>query len=303
MLDTSIQVRTDNFDGPLALLLLLIQKEQMNIRELDITRITKEYLNYLEKMHELNFNIAGDYLFLASTLLFIKSKTCISNEEILDISDEFDNESMKITSQAELIRRLEELERFQEIGRNLWKLPKKGYEVFVKAKINRKDIVNSILTPIDLSKLTLTMIELIARGERRYKVIERERISIKDKLEILKKKLVFNETYTFVELLETDENNKMDDIIITFISTLELARLRKIQLYQNEMNKDIYVKVVDSMENFDVNSFIVDEEQESEDDKIDHNMTTNDDINIEAVEKLKNEDLNALNVGINTVIQ
>ena len=62
MLDTSIQVRTNNFDGPLGLLLHLVQKDEMDVRSLDLTRITAQYLDYLAKMQEVNFDVAGDYL-------------------------------------------------------------------------------------------------------------------------------------------------------------------------------------------------------------------------------------------------
>ena len=88
MLDTSIQVKTDYFDGPLGLLLLLIQKEEMDIRELELTKITKQYLDYLAQMRELNFDIAGDYLYLAATLLLLKSKNCITEEESKKMIDQ-----------------------------------------------------------------------------------------------------------------------------------------------------------------------------------------------------------------------
>jgi segregation and condensation protein A len=144
MLDTTIQVKTDYFDGPLGLLLVLIQKEEVSIRELDLTKITKQYLGYLAQMRELDFDVAGDYLFLASTLLLLKSKNCITEEESTSLMNQFGADGLNITSQSELVRRLEELQKFQRVGQGLWKLPKKGHEVFVKPKINRKAIVNSI---------------------------------------------------------------------------------------------------------------------------------------------------------------
>ena len=143
MLDTSIQVKTDHFDGPLGLLLLLVEKEEMNIRDLDLTKITKQYLDYLAQMRDLNFDVAGDYLFLASTLLLLKSKICIAEEELKGLEAEFGIEGMSITSQSELIRRLEELQLYQKMSKKLWGLEKKGHEVFVKPKVDRKAIVNS----------------------------------------------------------------------------------------------------------------------------------------------------------------
>jgi segregation and condensation protein A len=262
MLDTSIQVKTENFDGPLGLLLLLVEKEEMNIRELDLTKITKQYLNYLAQMRDLNFDVAGDYLFLASTLLLLKSKVCIAEEEIKNLEAEFGTEGLHITSQAELIRRLEELQLYQKMSKRLWELEKKGHEVFVKPKVDRKAIVNSILTPMDLNSLTMTMVDFLFRQRRKYTVVKRDRLSIKEKLKFLKSNLKVGEQTTFDSLLEQDGNFKsgtdgenkepIDNIVITFISLLELARLKRINVFQNEDRSTIYVNVVRSLEDFDV---------------------------------------------------
>jgi segregation and condensation protein A len=256
MLDTSIQVKTDHFDGPLGLLLLLIEKEEMNIRELDLTRITKQYLEYLSQMRELNFDVAGDYLFLASTLLLLKSKVCITEEDAKNLELEL-GEGMHITSQSELIRRLEELQLYQKMSKRLWDLDKKGHQIFVKPKVDRKAIVNSILTPMDLNTLTLTMVDFLFRQRRKYTVVKRDRLSIKEKLKFLKSNLKLGEQITFDSLLEQDGkaedgSDPTDNIVITFISLLELARLKRINVFQNEDRSTIYVNVVRSLEDFDV---------------------------------------------------
>lgn len=270
MLDTSIQVKTDHFDGPLALLLLLIEKEEMNIRELDLTKITKQYLDYLSQMKDLNFDVAGDYLFLASTLLLLKSKICILEEDLQNLGDENTDASLFITSQSELIRRLEELQLYQKMSKKLWDLEKKGHEVFVKSKIDRKAIINSILTPMDLNSLTMTMVDFLFRQRRKYTVVKRDRLSIKEKLIFLKNNLKLGDQITFDRLLElngnfepnedtvsTNENEKtkkdpIDNIVITFISLLELARLKKINIFQNEDRSTIYVDVIKELGDLDV---------------------------------------------------
>lgn len=257
MLDTSIQVKTDHFDGPLGLLLLLVEKEEMNIRELDLTKITKQYLDYLAQMRDLDFDVAGDYLFLASTLLLLKSKICIAEEELKGLEAEFGVEGLHITSQSELIRRLEELQLYQKMSKKLWSLEKKGHEIFVKPKVDRKAIVNSILTPMDLNSLTMTMVDFLFRQRRKYTVVKRDRLSIKEKLKFLKSNLKIGEQTTFDTLLEMNgqaEEGKdpTDNIVITFISLLELSRLQRINVFQNEDRSTIYVNVVRSLEDFDV---------------------------------------------------
>ncbi|EPZ50146.1 ScpA/B protein [Bacteriovorax sp. BAL6_X] len=289
MLDTTIKVKTDTFDGPLSLLLLLIQKEQMSIKELNLTKITKQYLDYLANMKELNFDIAGDYLFLAATLVLLKSKNAVTEEEQAKLQNQLGAEgSLNITSHAELVRRLEELALYQKMGQKLLELPQTGKDIFVKPKVNRKEIVNSILTPMELEKLTDTMIDFIFRQNRKYTVIKRDRLSIKEKLEFLKTYLQVGQKTNLEELLENDSNSRMatttgedtakmsadgkntiDNVVITFISLLELARLKRVQVFQNESFGQVYVDVVKTLDDFDVTQADgFDEENESKD-KID----------------------------------
>lgn len=282
MLDTSIQVKTDHFDGPLGLLLLLVQKEEMDIRKLDLTKITQQYLTYLSQMRDLNFDVAGDYLYLAATLLLLKSKTAISEDEMARLKESSESE-LNITSEAELIRRLEELQHYQKMGEKLWALPKKGHEIFVKPKINRKAIVNSILVPMELEKLTEAMVDFIVKEKRKYTVVRRDKLSIKEKLNFLKTNLKLGEKTEFETLLDTDGGRTVDNTVITFISLLELARLKRLTIFQNEGFGPIYVNVIKSLEDFDVESANGFDEEEG-------NNTPNEEELKEAINKAAQEE-------------
>ncbi|MFZ9000437.1 MAG: segregation and condensation protein A [Bacteriovoracaceae bacterium] len=265
MLDTSIQVKTDIFDGPLSLLVLLIKKEEMDIKELDLTKITKEYLDYLTNMEKLNFDVAGDYLYLAATLLLLKSQSVLTETDKKTL-EELTDSPLDISSKAELIKRLEELSHFQKMAEKLWSLPKMGYEIFLRPKPNKKEIVNSILTPIDLEKLTTSMVELIKRENRKFAVVRRDRLSIKEKLIFLKEYLNQGERKTFDEIVkvhEMEKDSEIINIVITFISLLELARLKKLTIFQNQTYGQIYVDVLDSLSNFDIDSADGFEEEEA----------------------------------------
>ena len=252
MLDTTIQVKTDNFDGPLGLLLMLVQKEEMSVKDLDLTKITSQYLGYLSEMRDLDFDVAGDYLYLAATLLLLKSKNCITEEEQDRLKDLGDGEGLSFTSSAELIRRLEELQHFQKMGEKLWGLEKRDEDVFVKPKVNRKAIVNSILTPMDLEKLTMAMMDFMFREKRKYTVVKRDRLSIKEKLVFLRNHLEVGQKTTLVDLIDTDGGQDIENKVITFISILELARLQRLEVFQNEDLGSVYVDVVKSLDDFDV---------------------------------------------------
>ncbi len=251
MTENEILVKIDRFDGPLALLLHLIQKEEMRIQDLNLTLITRQYLDYLQKMQDLNFDVAGEYLFMAATLLYLKSQTVADESQDQNLIKISAGElGLEIQTRGDLIKRLEELERFQRLGQKLWGLPKKGHEIFVKAKVDRKVIENSILTPIDLQQLTETMMDLIRRDKKKYAVIKRDRLSIKEKLVRLKSMLKLGETTVFDKLLDENETGIIDKVI-TFISLLELARLKKLQIYQNEDKGSIYIEVKESLDSFD----------------------------------------------------
>jgi segregation and condensation protein A len=253
MLDTSIKVVTEHFDGPLSLLLHLIEREEMDIRELDLTKITDQYLTYLSQMQDLNFDLAGDYLYLAATLLLLKSKSCVTEEESAKLRDGLEGSAeLEITSKSELVRRLEELQHFQRLGQKLWALPRRDHDIFVKPKVDRKAIVNSILTPLELETLTTVMVDLLFREKRKYTVVKRDRLSIKEKLIFLKTALAQGEQTELTKLIEGHGGETRDNVVITFISLLELARLKRISIFQNEDRGAVYVDVVGSLEDFDV---------------------------------------------------
>lgn len=252
MLSSEIRVKTDFFDGPLGLLLLLIQKEEMDIRDLDINKITHEYLNFLDKMQELNFDMAGDYLYMAATLVFLKSKSFVTEEEVQKLIGMNSEEGEHIHSQEELVRRLQELKKFQTLGNMLWDLPKTGHEIFNKPKVNRKALIKTMNNPMDLQELTNIMIDLIKRQKRKYKVVKRDRLSIKEKLKFLKFFLKEGIPTNFHELLEKDGKGSKDNKVITFISLLELARLKKIMVHQKEAFENIFIEVKESLNKFNV---------------------------------------------------
>ncbi len=248
MIETNIQVKLDRFDGPLGLLLHLIQREEMSIKDLDINKITEQYLDYLQKLQDVNFDIAGEYLYLASSLLYIKSKSITEDEEervkIVNPDD------LEITTKTQLIQKLEELQRFQRLGEKLWGLPKRDEDIFVKPKVDRKAIQNSILMPMDLHSLTEVMVDFLRKEKRKYTVVRRDRLSIKEKLIQLKNNLSVGSQTTMDKLINWEKGK--DEVVITFISLLELARLKKLEIFQNESMGEIYVDVKESLDSFDV---------------------------------------------------
>ncbi len=252
MLDNAISVKLSHFDGPLGLLLHLIEKEEMSIKELDINAITKQYLGYLQKMSDLNFDDAGDFLLMAATLLHMKSNNCLEESPGQEDLKKLLGDDRPVITKAELIKRLEELKHFQEMGQVINNLPRLGETIFVRPKVNRKALSDSILSPVELDKLIESMLDFMMRERRKFKVVKRDRISIKEKLVSLKSKLRKGEQTRLQELLGQEDN--IIDVVITFISVLELARLKKLDIYQNEDRGSVYINVLDDLDDLDVDT-------------------------------------------------
>ena len=274
MLNDQIQIKSDSFDGPLSLLLMLIQKEEMSIRDLDLKEITNQYLSYLNKLEKLDFNIAGDYLYLAATLILLKSKDCLTEEDKSQLEQIGQDFEMNINSHSELVKRLEELERVKFLTTKITALEQRGRDTFVKPKVNRKAIIDSILSPLKLEVLTDAMMEVISRNSRKYAVVKKDKISIRAKLEEFKADFSVGDELVFKSLISKYGGGEKIEIIITFISLLELARLGKISIFQNDECGEIYMKVISDLNNFDVreaDGFDPEEDENNEESPVKNN--------------------------------
>ena len=252
LLDRTISVQLEQFDGPLSLLLYLIQKEEMTLENLDLTQITKQYLDFLKYMQELDFDMAGEYLYLAATLVWLKSELSIEEKPQGTEGDDALN-PMQIASQEELVKRLKALQIFQDISKKFWNDTQKlGDEIFTRAKLERKKLFGQVLKPVEQNDLIAVMIDLLKRQRRKFAIVKRDRLSIKEKLKELCLQLRQTQRYEMSQLIKDKAN--IIDVVITFISLLELARLKKLSLMQAEQKSEIYIDVIGNLENFDVES-------------------------------------------------
>lgn len=250
MLKKDIFVQIDNFDGPLALLLHLVEKQAMPIKDLHVSEITKQYISYLSKMKQLNFDIAGDYLLMAAKLLYLKSEASFTDEKNDQLEFKLDGEHLDFESRDQLIKKLETLKRFQQLGQVLWEMPKIGHEVFIRPKINRQKYFQSVVKNMDASELNNTMIDLIRKQKKKIVVIKKDRLSIKNKIRYFQKIVESGKEYLLEDLIENKEI--LTDIVMSFISVLELSRLKKFSIFQNENYSPIYVQVIEALKDIDL---------------------------------------------------
>jgi segregation and condensation protein A len=242
-----ITVRLESFEGPLDLLLYLIQTHELDISRVSISKITDQYLAYVRLMQELNFDTASEFLVMAATLLHWKSRSLLPQEQKLDPNAPSSEEGS--FSQEDLIRQLLEHQRFLEAGESLSQLPLLGQDVFAKA--NSKPPIERIWREMNITDLSMAYQEMLIRSRKRTQVLKKETVSLTDKI------LEFADRIPMGKLVEMrnflSESPSKTEIVVTFLAALELSRLKKMRLFQEQVYSDIYMELLEVLTNFDTN--------------------------------------------------
>ena len=233
-------VKIDDFEGPLDLLLHLVKESNININDIDICKITSQYLEYIHHWEKLNIDIASEYLVMAATLMEIKSKSLLPKEKKEEIVEE-DEE----TSREGLIKRLVEYQKYKEITKDFKNLELNRKSIYTKApaKINEmfeKRIVNDTDTTID--DLMNAFMEFLKRKDMEKpintKITNRE-YSVQKRKKDIKKYLFSHQKIEFTDLFQ---NFNKSYIIVTFLAVLELAKEEDIILIQDNNFSKIMIE-------------------------------------------------------------
>lgn len=247
---TRYSVKLDSFEGPLDLLLHLIRKNEVDIYDIPIALITRQYLEYLSLLKELNLEVAGDFLVMASTLLQIKSRMLLPSLE----PEEGEEGEQEEDPRAELVRRLLDYQRYQEAGRHLGERELLGREVFTR----RFGDPALAPTPSDEGPLELDLFQLaeafralLARlpAARVHEVIGFETVSIADAINEILSLLQEREMLVFDELFSLDTSRER--LIVNFLALLELCRLKMLKVLQNVDCGAIYLYPAVAIETVD----------------------------------------------------
>lgn len=239
-----LKIRTEQFEGPLDLLLFLIQKNEMDISAISIHKICDQYVQYIEMMRELNFDVASDFLVMAATLIHLKSRRLLPQDDMITTAEAGDLP----TSEEELVRRLKEYKAFQEASRKMLELPMLGRDIFPRPNVAPPER-QTVWKEMDLTGLTLAFQDVLKRSRNRNKVIIREPTSIPERIAQIGKVLKVGELSEFASIISPDPDRT--EIIVTFIALLEMARLKKLKLYQNETYGSIYLTLTESVDELD----------------------------------------------------
>lgn len=238
-----IQIQLQKFEGPLDLLLYLIRKEEMDIFDIQIHLITKQYLDYTRLMQELDIETAGDFISLASTLIQIKSRMLLpqydENGEIIEQED----------PRKELVQRLLEYEKYKEAAQKLYERPLLNRDTWARGVREKMEVTGDeiLLEENALFSLISSYRFVVKSMKKRIHKVSAKAQSIASRILEMKDLLAIGVRRAMSELITVTEDRKRQ-VLITFLSLLELGKMEIVGLYQTENFTEIYVEAKKSLD-------------------------------------------------------
>lgn len=235
----SIEFKINEFEGPLDLLLHLIKESKMDIMNIEIEEITKQYIDYLNEQEKMNLEIASEYLVLASELLEIKSKLLLPNEKLDEEDEEFD-------PREDLVNRLLEYQAYKEITKVLQEKEVLRKDIYTKTPENINKYAEEdtkIISDVSLDDLVEAFKKYLERKEAskplKTKVTNKE-ISVSSRRKEIKKILKEQKKISFFKLFPVVSK---DYIVATFLAILEMAKNKELTISQDKEFDDIICEV------------------------------------------------------------
>jgi segregation and condensation protein A len=234
----ALQVFLEAFEGPLDLLLYLIRRQNIDILDIPIAEITKQYVQYIELMKELQLELAGEYLLMAAMLAEIKSRMLLPRPETHD-EDEDD-------PRAELVRRLQEYERYKKAAEDIAELPRLERDVFVATAEAPERKVVTKLPDVTLKELLIAFHDVLKRAEMFSNLhMQREPLSVRQRMSEILSRIKTNNFTGFVDLFDAEEGRM--GVAVTFIAILELLKEAMIEVVQAEEFAPLHVRAASSV--------------------------------------------------------
>ena len=230
----ALEVFLEAFEGPLDLLLYLIRRQNLDILDIPLAEITRQYMSYIDLMQDLQLELAGEYMVMAATLAEIKSRMLLPRPATQgDGSDE--------DPRAELVRRLQEYERFKRAAEDIDTLPRLERDVWAaSAELKDRKVVR-LLPQVTLQEMLGAFKEVVLRSEMfAHHHIQRERLSVRERMGDILSALEQSSFVEFVHLFRPEEGRM--GITVTFVAILELVREGLIDIVQAEPFAPLHVR-------------------------------------------------------------
>jgi segregation and condensation protein A len=229
----ALEIFLEAFEGPLDLLLYLIRRQNLDVLNIPIAEITRQYVEYVEMMKSMNLELAADYLVMAAMLAEIKSRMLLPRS--IEIEDEEGD------PRAELVRRLQEYERFKQAAEDIDSLPRMNRETF-QASAKTPDL--KLVKPepeVDMKELLTAFKEVLVRVENyAHHQVAMEPLSVRERMSDVLSQISGDKFTEFTELFSPEEGRL--GVIVTFLAILELIKESLIELIQTEPYEPIHVK-------------------------------------------------------------
>jgi len=232
-------IKVENFEGPLDLLCHLIDKNKMNINDIKISEITEQYLDYIKQMEEMNLDITSEFLVMASTLVYLKSKSLLPKQE---------SEEEELTEE-ELIRRIIEYKKYKEISNKLKenfllyskRLFKQAEEIELPSQKIEKDYEKSMIPEIYEKLIKRNEDKVNENAKNIEKIAIVDTYTVASKVKDMFRALVKHKKFVFNKLFSVKEHNKQE-VVTAFSGLLEMSRRDKIITNQEDIFSDILVE-------------------------------------------------------------
>lgn len=229
----ALAVFLEAFEGPLDLLLYLIRRQNMDILNVDVSEITRQYMDYIGAVEAMRFELAAEYLVMAATLAEIKSRMLLPRQESED-DDEVD-------PRAELIRRLQQYERFKKAAEDIDELPRLERDNFTVSAALPKLPSSQPHPDVDLREMLQALQGVLQRADLfTSHHVEREKLSTRERMSAILSVLQDDHFVSF-ESLFTPEEGKLG-VVVSFLATLELVKEQLIEVVQAEVLGPIHVR-------------------------------------------------------------
>lgn len=234
----ALQVFLEAFEGPLDLLLYLIRRQNIDILDIPIAEITKQYVQYIELMKEMQLELAGEYLLMAAMLAEIKSRMLLPRP-VIEEEEEGD-------PRAELVRRLQEYERFKKAAEDISELPRLERDVFVANADAPERKVTAKLPDVTLKELLLAFHDVLKRAEMFSSLhMQREPLSVRQRMSEILTRLKAGSFTGFGDLFDAEEGRM--GVAVTFIALLELLRESVIEVVQADAYAPLHVRAASAV--------------------------------------------------------
>lgn len=229
----ALEVILEAFEGPLDLLLYLIRRQNLDILDIPVAEITRQYMDYIDVMREMRLELAAEYLVMAAILAEIKSRLLLPRPPV--------EEGVEEDPRAELVRRLQEYERFKRAAEDFEAMPRMERDLDIARAFVPDHKVVKLPPPVELREMLLALRDVLHRAELYgHHAVEREPLSVRQRMGDVLRRLGDGAFHRFESLFDASEGRM--GVVVTFLSLLELAKDRLIEIMQEAPLAAIYLK-------------------------------------------------------------